>query len=727
MKLRRLFQILSLSLVALSLAATCQADVSLPQIFGNHMVLQREQAIPVWGWADPGEEVTVSLSTGDAASTVAGDDGKWTVKLPAQQAGGPVELTVKGKNAITLADVLIGEVWICSGQSNMQWTVSSSNDFENEQAAAKYPKIRHIAIPRIPNGFPQDDVEADWTVCSPDTVGSYTAAGYFFGRTLHKELDVPVGLVNSSWGGTRIEPWTPPCGFSGIKELADILKQVELTNPANAAYKAKLGAYLEGLETWLTDAKTALKTEAPLTPSPAYPADIQPLTSHQSPTTLYNGMIHPLVPFAIRGAIWYQGESNHSEGMLYYHKMRALIGGWRQVWNQGEFPFLYVQIAPYQYGNESPSILPIFWEAQNKSLDIPNTGQVVIHDIGNLQDIHPKNKQDVGARLAAIALAKTYGREGIVYSGPTFKSLALEGDKLRVTFDHVGSGLVSSDGKPLNWFEIIGEETDFVPAKAVIDGDSVVLSAPEVKQAAAMRFAWHKLAEPNLANKEGLPAVPFRAGEVPERDWLALKVEEAKKYQLIYDLDLANLGREVKYTVDASKDFGGKFDRIAYFLELQKFGEETQYAYTSMDAFTDDVTKIGVPTIGSKATFQLHVANMNVISNVQGIATGEGLGGGNIEFWPHNYGPNNSMSVPNASSSLWDFGDEYSDPVDGYGCMQVHNYDAKQTIFAINQWKGAGSADIGIGNSTGRTRDWTFTSNAGQYEVKRLRVLVRPQ
>ncbi len=720
------------SALLISLAVFCtavpgRADVRLPHIFGDHMVLQREQPIPVWGWADSGEKVSVRLGDDDPVAATAGNDGRWMVRLPARQAGGPVELSVAGKNTITLADVLIGEVWLCSGQSNMEWVVANSNDFENEQKAANYPGIRHIKVPRVPQGFPQDDFDGSWTVCSPETVGNYTAAGYFFGRTLHKELGVPVGLVNSSWGGTRIEPWTPPCGLVGKPELADILNLVELTNPANSAYQARLAAYLDGLETWMKTARTALKTASPLAPAPAYPAELQPLTSHGSPTTLYNAMIHPLVPFALRGAIWYQGESNHAEGMLYFHKMRALVDGWRQVWNQGEFPFLYVQIAPFQYGNESPGILPTCWEAQNKSLEIPNTGQVVIHDIGNLQDIHPKNKQEVGRRLALIALAKTYGQTGLVYSGPMFKSLAIEGDKLRVTFDHVGSGLVSRDGQPLTRFEIIGKGTDFVPATAVIDGDSVVLSSPEVKQPAAMRFAWHKLAEPNLANKEGLPAAPFRAGEVPQRDWLSLKVDEARQYKLIYDIDLANLGPEIKYTVDAAKDFSGPFDRVAYFLELQKVGEETQYVYASMDAFTADPTKLGIPTAASRASFQVKVANLNVVSNVEGIVTGEGLAGGNIEFCPSNYGPPNAAGVPNASPSLFDFGDQMSEPADGYGCMQVHNHDAGQTLFAINQWKGGPNADLGIGNSTGETRDWTFTKNASQYETKRLRVLVRPK
>jgi len=342
--------------------AESPADVRLPRIFGDHMVLQRDLPIPVWGWADPGEKVSVKLGD-DSVSTVADDAGKWMVKLPAQQSGDPVTLTAKGKNTITLTDVLLGEVWLCSGQSNMEWPVSRSNDFEQEKAAANYPKIRQIKIPKRPSGFPQDDVQAEWTLCSPDTVGGYTAAGYFFGRKLHKELDVPIGLVNSSWGGTRIEPWTPPCGFAKEPALAAIFKHVELTNPANAAYKTTLSAYLKDLEIWAAKAKTGLKEETSLTLPPAYPTAIQPLTSHASPTTLYNGMIHPLVPYAMRGAIWYQGESNHGEGMLYYDKMKALIGGWREVWKQGEFPFLYVQIAPYHYGSESPSILPVFWES----------------------------------------------------------------------------------------------------------------------------------------------------------------------------------------------------------------------------------------------------------------------------------------------------------------------------------------------------------------------------
>ncbi|NLY02053.1 MAG: sialate O-acetylesterase [Rhodopirellula sp.] len=701
------------------------AEVRLPGIFGEHMVLQRDVKLPVWGWAEAGEKVSVRI--GDAAiETTADAAGKWSVRLPALAAGGPLTLEVRGTNTIVLEDVLIGEVWLCSGQSNMQWLVNQSQNFEEEQAAAGHPRIRHITIPRVAQPFPVDDVRADWEVCSPETVGGFSAAAYFFGRTLHQELDVPIGLINSSWGGTRIEPWTPPVGFTLDEALADIHKQVLLTDPSSDLYKESLRKYMGDAAGWLKTAEEAIREENVLEPMPAYPQELRPFTSHQQPTMLYNAMIHPLVPFAIRGAIWYQGESNHTEGNLYAKKTLALVGGWRKVWNQNELPLYYVQIAPFQYGNENPFILAEFWEAQAAALAIPGTGMAVINDIGNLADIHPKNKQEVGRRLALLALKNTYGQKDLVASGPTFRSMEIDGRRIRIHFDHTGSGLASRDGKPLSHFELIGEDTDFVPAEAVIEGDSVVVSSPKVEKPMAIRFAWHKLAEPNLMNKEGLPAGAFRAGEVPQRDYLALKVPEAKQYQLVYELDLAKLGREIAYDQDLRDRITAPFDRVAYFLELQKPGEEVQWVYVSMEPFSDDLAKIGMPALAAKARFQQRVAGLNVLSNVEGIATGEGLTGGNIEFWSGNYGPPNAAKIPGASDALWDFGDEFAPPEDGYGCMQVHNHEAGQTIFAINQWKGAASADVGIGNSEGKTRDWTFVGNAGQYIVKKLRVLVRP-
>ncbi len=712
-------------LAALAAAAAARADVRLPHVFGSHMVLQQDMPLPVWGWADPGEKVTVRLADRAPVAATANDRGEWRVTLPAMKAGGPFTLQIAGKNRIVLEDVLVGEVWIGSGQSNMQMAVRSCLNAKEEIAAAKFPRIRLLSIPRRPASLPQTDAAATWQVCTPETVAGFSACLYFFGRKLHRDLNVPMGLIHSSWGGTRIEPWTPPEGFAAVPALKSIYEQVLLADPRTDLHRQRLAAYIQQAEEWLKTARDAMAKGALLGPMPAYPRELLPLTSHQAPTTLYNGMIHPLVPFAARGVVWYQGESNHREGKLYTEKMKALILGWRKVWSRDDLPFYYVQIAPYYYGNENPYILAEFWEAQAAALALPHTGMVVTNDIGNVRDIHPKNKQEVGRRLALIALAKTYGRKDITWSGPTFKSMKIEGDKIRLFFDHVDGGLASRDGKPLNWFEIIGKDTDFEKAQARIDGDTVLVWSPKVKQPAAVRFAWHRNAEPNLMNKAGLPARPFRAGKVPVRDFLKLRVPESKDYQLVYDLNLANLRKVVRYDVDRRAQISGPFDRIAYFLKLKRPGGEIQYVFVSMDAFTQDLGKIGIPTLASKARFQMRVRNMNVDSNVKGVKCGVGIQTGNIEFWSNNYGPRNTARVPNASDAIWDFGDQMSGPVDGYGSMQVHNYGAKQTLFAINHWAAGSAADIGIGNSPGRTRDWTFARNASQYETKRLLVLVR--
>jgi sialate O-acetylesterase len=302
--------------------------------------------------------------------------------------------------------------------------------------------------------------------------------------------------------------------------------------------------------------------------------------------------------------------------------------------------------------------------------------------------------------------------------------MTLDGSRMRVQFDHVGSGLVSRDGKPLNCFEVIDAETGgFVQADATIDGSSVVLSAKQAPHPVAVRFAWSKLAAPNLTNKEGLPALSFRAGDIPKRDAISF-IAEARDYQLVYDLDLSKLGASIAYDVDNHSKITGTPDRIAYFLELQGGDGQQQYVYVSMDAFTKDLTRIAVPTAASGARFQQNVANMNVYSNVTSIAQGVGIKGGNIEFWPNNYGTNNAAGVPGASESAYDFGDGIGEPADGYGSMQVHNHDARQVIFAINNWKAAAGADIGIGNRRDQHTDWTFSGNAGSYTGKRLRVFV---
>lgn len=718
-------------------AQSAMADVKLPKVFGSNMVLQQGMPVNVWGWAGPGESVKVSF--GDAsAETKATEKGEWKLSLPAQDASAkPAKLTVEGKNKIVFENVLVGEVWLCSGQSNMQMGVTVSDGAEKELASCENPNIRlfHVKTKFAP--IPQTDVDsAGWLLCNSENLakaapwGGFSAAGYYFGKDLNKALNVPVGLIASNWGGTRIEPWTSPEGFAQVPSLNDIYKKVLTSDFRTSMHKERIDKLIDDMTVWIAAAQKARDSEAVVPPFPAFPAEFVPPAQgqQQTPCWLYNAMLHGLIPFQMRGAIWYQGESNHGEGKLYVDKTKALVASWRQLWGNPAMPYYLVQIAPYQYGSENPFTTAEFWEAQYEiTKAIPNTGIVGTTDIANLKDIHPKNKAEVGRRLALQALAKTYGKKDIESDGPAFKSFSVEGSKVRVAFDNVPTGLKSNDGKPLDWFEIIdAEKGGFVAAKAEIDGKAVVLSAEGVDKPVAIRFAWSKLAEPNLVSSEGLPAYPFRAGDVPKRDPL-VNIPGTSDLELIYELDLGKLGANIVYDVDNSAKFKGAFDKIAYYLELGS-KDGGKYIFVSTDAFTDDLKKIGVPTVASKANFQQLLKSMDVYSNVPGIVCGTGIKTGNIEFWPNNYGAPNAKNIPNASPAVYDFGDQFSDPVAGYGSMQIHNYGAKQTLFAINHWVTGQNADLGIGNRPGApATDWTFAANAKSYEVKSLKVFVSPK
>ena len=469
---------------ALGVALQSQADFKLPAIIGSHMVLQRGVECPIWGWADAGEKVSVSFA-GQQHSTTANKAGKWSVKLKALKASAKGRvLTVKGKNTLKLEDVVVGEVWLCSGQSNMEWSVTRSANPQEEIKNGNHPRIRHIKIGRQPSFEVQADALSNtgWQQASSATVGNFTAVGYYFARHLMNELDVPIGLIGSNWGGTRIEPWTPPVGFQSVPALKASITDKLDNFPAKRRVK---------------DRKTGKVRET---------------VNHQSPLALYNGMIAPLVPYAIKGALWYQGESNNGEGMLYHEKMKALIAGWRKLWSNPNLPFYFVQLAPFTYtrGNNSREFqLPGIWQAQLATLSVPNTGMAVTTDIGHLKDIHPKNKQDVGKRLARWALAKDYGKKGVVYSGPLYQSHKADGSNLVVNFSETGSGLKSLDGKALTHWEIAGADGEFKRAVAKIKGNTVVVASDAVANPKEVRFGWHETAEPNFGNKEGLPASPF--------------------------------------------------------------------------------------------------------------------------------------------------------------------------------------------------------------------------
>lgn len=429
-----------------------RADARLPHVLSDGAVLQRDVPIRIWGWADPKEKVTVQLDK-HTRTAVAAKDGRWEVSLPAMKAGGPHELVVKANNTLRVRDVLVGEVWFCSGQSNMALGVLKSLNPDDEIKAANYPRIRLWTTPTREADEPANDVKTDWKVCSPKTISYFSATAYYFGRELHKELDVPVGLIVSAVNGTRIEPWTPAVGVKSVKELS-------------GKDEAKNGR-------------------------------------------LYNGMVHPFVPLALRGVLWYQGEGNVGDGRLYYHRMRALVTGWRAAWGLGDIPFYYVQMTPLNWGGKPKWQHAELWEAQAEAQSIPNTGMVVTNDVGNVGDAHPRNKQAVGRRLAVWALAKTYGKSGLTVSGPQFEKMAIAEGKVRLHFRHA-DGLRARDGKALTWFTIAGADKQFVAAQAKIDGKTVVVWSDEVAKPVAVRFAFHQIAEPNLVNRAGLPTSAFR-------------------------------------------------------------------------------------------------------------------------------------------------------------------------------------------------------------------------
>jgi sialate O-acetylesterase len=513
MILSRRFLPVVLSFAAGSLA---YADVKLPAILSDHMVLQAGKPASIWGWADPQEKVTVKLGK-SSAQTVAGADGRWALKVALPKGEGPFELQVTGNNSLTVTDVLVGEVWLCSGQSNMAWTVKQANQPETEIPAATFPKIRHFKVQNVIAAEPQEDLKGSWVVCSPETVGGFTAVGYFFGRHLHQQLNaVPVGLVGSNWGGTVAEAWTSRKALEAAPELKPMLDSYADKVAKFDPVKAK-EAFDKATEAWPAQVEKAKADKKPLPRKPVLA--VVPHQNPNYPANLYNSMISPLLRLSIRGAIWYQGESNVSRAYQYRTLFPTMISNWRKDFAQGDFPFLFVQLAPYGYNRANPnadrSPCAELWEAQLLTLKkVPNTGMAVTTDLGNITDIHPKNKQDVGQRLALWALSKTYDKKGVVYSGPLYKESKVEKDKVRIAFTH-SKGIKARNGEALTHFTIAGEDQKFVPAVATVDGESLLVSSPDMAKPVAVRFAWSEDAEPNLVNGAGLPASPFRTDDFP--------------------------------------------------------------------------------------------------------------------------------------------------------------------------------------------------------------------
>jgi len=616
-----------------------KANVRLPKIFADDMVLQRGTLIPIWGWAAANEKIEVKFHH-QVKTTKADKNGKWMVRLAAENAGGPYELSIKGKNRLVLKNVLVGEVWICSGQSNMEFTVREGLNAEKEINEADYPLIRHFRVERDVSSLPLTDIKnGKWEVCNKTTAGNFTAVGYFFAKKLYEELKIPIGLINTSWGGTGSETWTSREAFENSDEFKEMIAEMPIVNldsisqlfitsitkrveilqgskirpesvsqfkdsnfddslwpelhQPEAWESQELGefdgvvwlrktfvlsaedaqktgtlelskiddediTYLNGTEVGrnnLWDAKrkyavpsgilkegnnvisirvvdggggggiygatadlklTVGNTTIPLTGKWKYQveevkSDISP---NSYPSLLFNAMINPLIPFTFQGVLWYQGETNAWRAQQYKKAFPLLINDWRNKWQQGNFPFYFVQLSSFNETNgnsNNGSMWAELREAQTQTLRLPNTGMCVTTDIGDPIDIHPKNKQEVGKRLAAIALKNTYGKN-IVSAGPTFKSMEIQGNKIVVSFENTGSGLSTPDKYGyLKGFEIAGEDRVFYYAKAIILNDQVIMYAENVAKPAAIHFGWaDDASDNNLYNKEGFPAVPFR-------------------------------------------------------------------------------------------------------------------------------------------------------------------------------------------------------------------------
>lgn len=494
-------RITSIALLALTPAAW--AEVKLHSLFTEGAVLQRDLPLPIWGTADDGEKVTVSIA-GETATTTA-KDGRWEVKLKPLQAGGPHVLTVQGSNRLEVKDILVGEVWLCSGQSNMAFTLNRADNGAEAIAASANPQIRLFSVGTNPQAAPQRDVKSKWVKCAPETTPGFTAVGYFFGRDLQKALGVPVGLISSSVGGTPAQAWT---SSEVLKSLPEGRVHVDAQAAAEQNREKAEADHKAAMEDWKKKAAEAKAANMPVPRPPRAPGFL----GTKRPACLYNGMIAPLVPYAMRGAIWYQGEANSSDPANYRKLLPAMIGNWRRDFNP-DLAFLLVQLAPYD--RPAPEQWAWFRETQRQiALNTPKTAMAAIPDAGEAADIHPKHKEPAGQRLALAALATVYGQK-IVSSGPTLKSAKFADGKATLSFDQIGDGLVAK-GEELTGFLVAGEDQKFVPAKAKIAGDKVEVSAPEVAAPKAVRYGWKNMPDGNLWNQAGLPASPFRTDDWPQ-------------------------------------------------------------------------------------------------------------------------------------------------------------------------------------------------------------------
>ena len=540
LSLSRLPAIVAASL--LLLPGILSAEIRLPSIVGDNMVLQRNLALPIWGWSKPGETVVVEIA-GQRVGGKADKDGRWEVELgPLETSSHPLRMTItSGGDKRVLTNILVGEVWLCSGQSNMQWAVNASYDPDLEKLTANYPNLRLISVPQVGTQELQDDFDGQWEAATPESVGDFSAVGYFFGRQLHQTLGVPVGLIDNAWGGSAAEAWVRRDVLEKDKRFADYVAQWKNTEATFDFEKA--------MEQWR---EKSAKAKAEGTNPPRAPRNI--LAGQHRPGNLYAGVLHPTIGYGIRGAIWYQGESNAGRAANYRDLFPLMIQHWRDEWGQGDFPFYWVQLADFKAESDSPgdSDWAELRESQTRTLELPNTGQAVIYDIGEGRDIHPRDKQGVARRLARLALANDYGYE-IANRSPQYQSMEKKGNKIVLTFEDVGSTLYAFDNPAPKGFAIAGKDQEWHWADAKIVGkDKVEVWNEAVAQPVAVRYAWSDNPVATLRSRENLPVVPFRtddwpmitAPEPPAKEVPAAPAKKAEKPKKPAEVEKASPGEK---------------------------------------------------------------------------------------------------------------------------------------------------------------------------------------
>jgi sialate O-acetylesterase len=696
-------------------------------VFSDNMVLQRDAAIPVWGTADAGEEVTVSFA-GQRVCVTASNTGYWMLQLSPMAASFENRtMTVSGRNnTVTINNCLVGEVWLCSGQSNMampmwsdnpRWRAGNGNE---DVKSGVNNSIRIVTIAPQWSNFPQTTAAVEWKLLDENNGRPFSAVAFYFGQELFKALNEPVGLVVSSWPGSVIEPFIPPCGFDSVPQLKPLADTVNIKLPGTPQYREAGSQVAGSYQRWLHEFNHALQNNLPLPPPPDYPALLRPATNHQYPTVIYNSMIHPLVPFKFKGIIWYQGCSNLHDGLLYRYKMQALLNGLREVFHDPEMPFYFVQLAPWDYTafSRGPYDLPVIWEAQSVfAAENNHVGMAIINDAGDINDIHPADKRTVGNRLARLALRHTY-QQDIPADPPRLSSWEIRGNRFILSFQNVETWQGVADH-----FEIAGPDGKWVRAQAEISGKDLIVYAPQVPEAVQLRYLWYHTLAGVLFNEAGLPLGAFRCGNFVTKNDVIDRV--TGNAHLIYQFDLKKaIDRNglPGYLVDNSPSFRNlKLKRLIYVVELLDNNANETWAVIAMDAFTDDVSKAGIPVQCTGVRYGIPVTNLTVYSNAANLKTGN-IPRGNIEFWGCDYLPVNGYDVHGADPAVYDFGDVTVNPgTAGYGSMQIHNFADKQVIFAYNNFY-TGNNDIGIGNAPGSHTDWTFSRSGQNYSRAILRI-----